>query len=310
MSLIGILPVNKPCGVRSTECVEKIRRILGRRCKVGHGGTLDSTASGLLLLLIGSATRLSGFIMSMPKTYETVLQLGTETETDDASGEVLEQKPFAGVTDQAVDAALPGFLGWRMQTPPAVSAAHVDGERAHRLARAGQTPNLQPKPVFFRGVKRLGSIDANGQVAFHIDCGKGTYIRSFARDLGRKLGCGAHVSSLHRSRSGSFSAEGAKRFDELLAMRYEELEKEIVPLGFLGGYANTYRIPHARLKALQNGMSQDLRKIERQSFGKNRSDLFVIMDEGIFAVCDARAEGGTLMLQPVANIFYDGKTEA
>ena len=129
----GILPVNKPVGLRSTDCVQKIRRALWRGAKIGHGGTLDSTASGMLIVLIGQATRLSNFIMSMPKTYETVVTFGTRTSTDDASGDVVESAPFGHITDEMIDSALCGFMGWRMQSPPAVSAVHIGGERAHRL---------------------------------------------------------------------------------------------------------------------------------------------------------------------------------
>ena len=139
MSVSGILPVNKPEGLRSTDCVQKIRSILGRSLKVGHGGTLDSTASGLLVILVGQATRLSNFVMELPKVYEAEVALGRGTTTDDASGETTERAPWGHVTDSALDSALCAFFGWRMQRPPAVSAVHVGGERAHAIARSGRS---------------------------------------------------------------------------------------------------------------------------------------------------------------------------
>ncbi len=125
--------------MRSTKCVELVRNKLGRKTKVGHGGTLDSTASGLLIILVGAATRLSNFIMEMPKLYETVACLGAETSTDDASGEIISSNGRGTVSEKDIDLALSSFMGWRMQAPPDVSAVHVDGRRAHELAREDMT---------------------------------------------------------------------------------------------------------------------------------------------------------------------------
>ena len=226
----GILPVNKPVGLRSTDCVQKIRRALWRGAKIGHGGTLDSTASGVLIVLIGQATRLSNFIMSMPKTYETVVTFGTRTSTDDASGEAVESAPFGHITDEMIDSALCGFMGWRMQSPPAVSAVHIGGERAHVLARGGREVTPEPKPVCFSKITRMSGIDGEGRVSFRVDCRKGTYIRSFARDLGARLGSAAHVSALARTACGPFRMEAAKGAEELFAMTAEEFAREATPV--------------------------------------------------------------------------------
>ena len=198
MPISGIVPVNKPEGLRSTDCVQKLRHIFGRKTKIGHGGTLDSTASGLLLVLVGQATRLSNFVMDLPKRYEAEIEFGSATTTDDASGEVTERASWEHIDDAIIDGALCSFMGWRMQSPPAVSAVHIDGERAHTLARSGRAVVPDPKPVCFLNITRLSTIDEKGLVRFRIDCRKGTYIRSFARDLGVRLGTFAHVKSLKR----------------------------------------------------------------------------------------------------------------
>ena len=154
----GFLPINKPVGMRSTGCVERIKRILGRGVKVGHGGTLDSTACGVLVLLLGGATRLSSLVMQMPKTYRTVIKLGSETTTCDYSGETTIFGDAGGVTDEDVDDVLPSFLGWRIQIPPEVSAVHVGGRRAYEIFHSGGSPDIKPRPVFIESVRRVGNL--------------------------------------------------------------------------------------------------------------------------------------------------------
>lgn len=309
MSPVGILPVNKPCGVRSTDCVEKIKRILGRKTKAGHGGTLDSTASGLLILLLGPATRLSNFIMALPKCYETEIQLGRTTSTDDASGEILFERSFEGITDESIDLALPSFRGWRMQKPPMISAVHVDGKRAHELTRSGQTPEIDAKPVYFMRTERISEISGDGRVRFRLLCSKGTYVRSFARDIGEKLGCGAHVSALVRSSVGPFTLEAAPRYDDLLAMTRDELMEQIVRFDALLATANAYAIQGAQADSLRNGQSQNLKQLRRLTLGNALSDKFLIAGDGIFSICAASAEGDSLTLRPSTNIFYGGTAE-
>ena len=261
----GILPVNKPVGLRSTDCVQKIRRALWRGAKIGHGGTLDSTASGVLIVLIGQATRLSNFIMSMPKTYETVVTFGTRTSTDDASGDVVESAPFGHITDEMIDSALCGFMGWRMQSPPAVSAVHIGGERAHVLARGGREVTPEPKPVCFSKIERLTNIDGEGRVAFRVYCRKGTYIRSFARDLGARLSSAAHVSALARTACGPFRIETAKGAEELFSMTAEELSREAAPVPELETTCAAYDADDAVFSALSCGRPAVLSALTRLS---------------------------------------------
>ena len=304
MQLTGILPLNKALGLRSTHCVEVVKHILGKKIRVGHGGTLDSTASGLLIVLLGSATRLSDFVMDMPKCYETVVQFGSETTTDDAEGEVISQRDFSSVTEAAVDSALCGFLGWRMQRPPRVSAVHIDGERAHKLARRGEDVELAAKPVYFASLERLGALGTDGRAAFRIRCRKGTYIRSFARDLGCVLGCGAHVQELKRISAGPFNIADCRTSEEIEKMDAEALAASVLPPAAAFGACTLYQADAAISKRLMNGLGTSISQLRRRNFGKytSSSDGAAVRADGFLSLCRARVSGGTLELAPSVNI--------
>lgn len=308
MQLSGILPVNKPVGLRSTQCVQEIRRILGKGVKTGHGGTLDSTASGLLLILIGSATRLSNFIMEMPKIYEAEISFGMQTSTDDASGDVIYSAPFLHITDAAIDSALCGFMGWTMQAPPAVSAVHIGGERAHSLARGGRAVTPEAKPVYISSVVRVSSVDDNGKVKIRVNCRKGTYIRSFARDLGRTLGSAAHVSALERLASGPFLSSSASDARDLFGLGAAEIVSLIKPFSTLYGLVPTYEAGAVAYEALRNGRGVRLSELRRLSIGAASSGIvkFVVASEKIFSICTAAANDGSLYLSPEVNIMIQG----
>lgn len=205
----ALVLVNKPVGMRSTQCVAVLRRALGGE-KVGHSGTLDSTASGLLVLLVGQAARFSEFVMSLPKVYRVVIQFGAETDTCDYAGEVVSSGDYARADIEAVNDALFMFSGWRLQSPPPVSAVKIEGVPAWKLARSGKNPVMKSRPVFFRRIDVVSpfSVD-DGTMTLDVFCGRGTYIRSLARDLGKIAGCGAHVKSLERVSVGTFNVDNA-----------------------------------------------------------------------------------------------------
>lgn len=204
----GLLLIDKPVGLRSTECVARVKRVFGKNTRVGHAGTLDSTASGLLVLLLGSATRLSDYIMKLPKMYEALVCLGTATDTCDGSGQVVFYGDATKVSDAAFDRVLCSFWGQRMQVPPEISALKTGGKPFHRLARAGDEVRPAARPAVMTSVKRISSIEG-GYVKISVICGKGTYIRSLVRDIGSKLGCGAHIAELRRFSTGPFCVTDA-----------------------------------------------------------------------------------------------------
>jgi len=190
-----------------------VRRALKVR-RVGHAGTLDPFASGLLIVLVGRATRLSQFLIGLPKSYEGVVQLGSETDTDDPTGSMVRGAPAAdGLADGTIAQAMAGLTGRLMQQPPAFSAKHVEGRRAHQLARRGEDVTLGAQEVT---VDRFDMVERAGdRVRFAAEVSSGTYIRALARDLGRALGCGAHLAELRRTRVGSFPVEEAVKMGAL-----------------------------------------------------------------------------------------------
>jgi tRNA pseudouridine55 synthase len=210
----GLLNVCKPRGFTSHDVVAVVRRTLGTR-RVGHAGTLDPLAEGVLPVCVGRYTRLVDLIGDTEKGYYAELELGARTTTDDAEGEVVEHRPVPGRTAERLDADLDRFRGEILQVPPAFSAIKVAGRRAYDLARRGDAPELKARPVT---IHRLEVVSwALPRLTLLVACSKGTYIRSLARDLGEVLGCGAHLTRLVRLWVGSFGLETAVSLDEIAA---------------------------------------------------------------------------------------------
>ncbi|HUQ17998.1 MAG TPA: tRNA pseudouridine(55) synthase TruB [Gemmatimonadaceae bacterium] len=209
-SVEGLLLADKPAGVTSHDVILAARRAYGER-SIGHLGTLDPFATGLLLLLFGRATRLASFIVTEPKVYEAEIRFGSETATDDLTGEVVRTAELPDV--DAVRKCLPELTGDLMQVPPAYSAKSVDGTRAYDSARRGEMLELAPAPVHVESWK-VNDLDPEFLRAT-ITCGAGTYIRALARDLGRMTGSAAHLTSLRRTRSGEFDVHDAASLEDL-----------------------------------------------------------------------------------------------
>jgi tRNA pseudouridine55 synthase len=212
-SINGVLPIDKPAGPTSHDIVAKARRALGVR-RIGHTGTLDPFASGLLLLCVGPATRLAEYLTSQTKSYSAGMLLGVSTDTDDLQGSpVSESDDWRELTRDRVLAAFAEQTGELQQIPPQYSAKKIDGERMYDVARRGGTVELAASPVtvYNLTVTRLEL----PEVDFEVDCSTGTYIRSIARDVGASLGVGGHLTSLRRTRIGSISVEQALPLDRL-----------------------------------------------------------------------------------------------
>lgn len=210
----GILNINKPAGITSRDVVNRVlwrlRDETGRRkIKVGHCGTLDPLATGVLVVCVGTATRLVSTIQELPKTYRGTFRLGLATDTDDITGNVLRESPVdpGDVSEKAIADLLPDFTGRISQLPPRFSAVHVDGKRAYELARKGQDVKLEPRDVDVYELALSGF--ASPEFELLIRCGSGTYVRSIGRDLGERLGYGATMTTLERSAIGSFEINSA-----------------------------------------------------------------------------------------------------
>jgi tRNA pseudouridine55 synthase len=207
----GLLVLDKPGGLTSRAALDRVLAWFPRGTKAGHTGTLDPLATGVLVLCLGSATRLTEYVQDMGKTYRAGVRLGARSATDDADGQV-EPVPGAAPPDRsAVEEALRTFLGEISQVPPAYSAAKVAGRRAYDLARRGRDVALEARRVRIDGIDVLAY--DYPRLEIEVRCGKGTYIRSLARDLGERLGCGGYVETLRRTRVGPFRAEDAVPLD-------------------------------------------------------------------------------------------------
>ncbi|WP_255396644.1 tRNA pseudouridine(55) synthase TruB [Mycobacterium sp. E3198] len=212
----GIVVVDKPPGMTSHDVVGRCRRIFATR-RVGHAGTLDPMATGVLVIGVDRATKILGLLTAASKSYAATIRLGQTTSTEDAEGEVLQSVPAGHLTDAAIGAAIDGLRGDIEQVPSAVSAIKVDGRRAYRLVREGQAVELAARPVRIdrfdvRAVRRAGDVV---DVDVEVDCSSGTYIRALARDLGAELGVGGHLTALRRTRVGRFGLDRAHSLDDL-----------------------------------------------------------------------------------------------
>ncbi|MBA9006992.1 tRNA pseudouridine(55) synthase TruB [Thermomonospora cellulosilytica] len=225
----GLVIVDKPAEWTSHDVVARMRRLAGTR-KVGHAGTLDPMATGVLVVGVGKATRLLGHLALTEKTYRATIRLGQSTNTDDAEGEITATASAAAVTDDALDAAVKALTGEIMQVPPQVSAIKVNGRRAYKMARKGEDVELAARPVTVSeftvtDVRRDGELGELVDVDAVITCSSGTYIRALARDLGAALGTGGHLTALRRTRVGPYGLELARTLDQLAE------HCEILPIG-------------------------------------------------------------------------------
>jgi tRNA pseudouridine55 synthase len=209
--MIGALIVNKDKGMTSHDTVSVVRRLLKMR-RIGHTGTLDPMATGVLILLLGPATRLTRFLKGLDKTYRAVVRLGEITATYDTESEVLEHRPV-DVTRGDIEKALTAFRGRIMQTPPMYSAIRHKGKRLYDLARKGESVDVKPRPVTIEQLEIVNWASPN--LTLNVRCSSGTYIRSLAHDIGQALGCGGHLYALTRTANGPFTLDESHTVDAL-----------------------------------------------------------------------------------------------
>ena len=223
----GVLLIDKAPDMTSHDVVAIARRALNTK-KIGHCGTLDPMATGLLMLVIGRATKIQDLLMSEDKEYEGTMTLGATTSTQDRQGEVLESHPVPELTAAQIDAAFQAFTGEFEQLPPMVSAIKKDGVPLYKLARKGQTIERETRPVRVTSyqVTRI----ALPEIDFTVNCSKGFYVRTYAHDIGQKLGCGGHLSALRRTRSGKFTLDRAVTVEALKHGPREDLLRAMVSL--------------------------------------------------------------------------------
>ncbi len=223
----GVLLVDKPGAHTSHDVVARLRRKLNMK-RIGHAGTLDPMATGLMILLIGKATSISQYLISLDKEYEGTVELGKVTDSQDADGEVLETRPVPPLTEAEVRTAMQSFLGDQYQMPPMYSAIKIDGVPLYKSARKGV--EVEREPRFIRVSQFEMTRFALPQFDFKLRCTKGTYVRTIAHDLGQKLGCGAHLAALRRTATDKFNVAQALTIEQIEAMPLSEIEKHLIPV--------------------------------------------------------------------------------
>lgn len=275
--------MDKPAGVTSHDVVARLRRVLGTKA-VGHTGTLDPFATGLLVTLVGRATRLARFVEGQRKTYRATLRLGVQTDTDDLTGSpVGGTVPGAWPTGAEVAAALQAMLGTQQQRPPAFSAKHVGGVRSHRLARRGVEVELAPVEVTIHAIELLAWQAPDAE--FRVTVSPGTYVRAIARDVGTRLGTGAHLVALRRE------SVGALRVDDALPLEVIDAAALRAPLAVLG------EMPRVELDAAERAYVQHGRAIPAGATarGCESANIALVQDGELIAVAERVDE----RLQPV-----------
>lgn len=227
----GVVVVNKPQNWTSHDCVAVVRRVIGVK-RVGHTGTLDPMATGVLPVCVGTAARINEYLDYNTKTYDCVMKLGIITDTLDIWGEVLEERPVPDMDEAVIAETIMGFTGEISQIPPKYSALKVAGKKLYEYARAGQEVEIKPRKINIKHIS-VNNIDLeNKEISFTVECSKGTYIRSLCADIGEKLGCGACMSGLVRTKTGVFTLDDTVDIEAVKKMSREELVSKLFPTDY------------------------------------------------------------------------------
>lgn len=272
----GIINVYKEKGFTSHDVVAKLRGIVGQK-KIGHTGTLDPDATGVLPVCLGKATKLCDLLTDKNKTYEAVLLLGKTTDTQDITGEVLEEKSTEALTEEKVREAIEGFIGDYEQIPPMYSALKVNGKKLYELAREGKVIERKARPVKILDIQIL-EIDLP-KVRMEVSCSKGTYIRTLCHDIGEKLGCGGCMESLIRTRVSTFRIEDAKTLDEIETLKQEgKLAEFLVPIDAMFPFYPKITVKDDWKAFAKNGNPLDL-KMLKEACGQDEETQVRLYDE-------------------------------
>ena len=254
----GFINLYKPAGITSMDALRRVKRITGQRQKVGHGGTMDPLARGVLPVCFGQATRLMDYVVGGTKRYVMDVKLGESTSTYDSEGEITATRSFDSVTRADIESALEPFIGLVDQVPPMYSAVKVDGQRLYKLARAGIEVEREARTVEIHGI-RLTRLELP-MLTLDVECGRGVYMRSLAHDLGEALGCGAHVIDLERRSCGGFSSAASVTLDQLeeVAQTTDGWQRHLHPVDWVVRDMKTVTVGPAAEKFLRNGQSVSL----------------------------------------------------
>lgn len=274
----GVIIINKPVGGSSHRCVSIARRALNMK-KIGHTGTLDPLASGVLPLLVGTATRAADFLSSEDKSYRATVLLGTRTDTLDITGTVLSTSPV-DVTEEEIREAVSSFIGEISQIPPMYSAIQVNGERLYNLARNGIEIERKARKITIFSIN-IVKIDLP-EIVIDVHCSKGTYIRSLASDIGDKLGCGGTIKSLERTQCGIFSIENSITPDELMELSEKgEIENSLIKVDKLFEIYRKIKLDKKRADRVKNGVPIYYKTGSQNEFFRvyDENDIFIALSK-------------------------------
>ncbi|MGB7286582.1 MAG: tRNA pseudouridine(55) synthase TruB [Salaquimonas sp.] len=287
-TISGWIILDKPLNMGSTDCVSKIKWLFKAQ-KCGHAGTLDPLATGMLPIALGEATKTVPYVMDGQKTYRFAVTWGAETNTDDLEGEFInssDKRP----SEQEIRAILPNYLGEIDQVPPQYSAVKINGERAYKLARDGEDVVIEPRKV---DIHRFDIVEMRGQevTVFEVECGKGTYVRSLARDMGRELGCFGHISELRRTAVDPFNEDDLIPLSELVELEgdLEALDSEVLATGIALEHLPEIPVSKDQTQRLRAGnpvllVGRDAVSFADEAYATSGSDLIAIgsVDKGSF----------------------------
>lgn len=295
----GIVCVNKPAGFTSFDVIAKLRGIMKIR-RLGHGGTLDPMATGVLPVFVGTATKACDIMPDSSKSYRAAFELGKITDTQDITGTVLSSSDMS-VRRESIEEIIPGFIGKIMQLPPMYSAVQVNGQRLYDLARRGIEVERQPREIEVKSLTLADYDEESRRGVLEISCGKGTYIRTIIHDIGEKLGCGGIMTALVRTSSGGFSLADCHTLEELQSAADENrLEELILPIERVFDSLPKLKLNEVQTRMYRNGVKLDINRINRIKQGVSRYSVYGF--DGCFAGI-AEADRENSVLRAVKNFF-------
>jgi tRNA pseudouridine55 synthase len=306
--LSGVVVVDKPSGPTSFDVVRRVKGLFkAKRC--GHTGTLDPTATGVLPICIGDATKIAGFVSEGEKEYDAVVRLGQTTDTQDSAGRTLETRPLGDLTEERVRQALQGFVGLVEQTPPMYSARKVDGKRLYELARAGEEVEREARQVHIDEARLLWFRPPDAGI--FVRCSKGTYLRTLAHDLGQRLGPGAHLRELKRVRVGPFSLEDSVGLDTLMEAAKEgreKLDRYVHPLSRALAELAELQLDVQLARRVAHGHAPgpaDLSRLRAPPFSRGRKVRLMDPDGRVLAVGESDGVGTLKLLRVLVAGAHD-----
>ena len=310
--LSGVVVIDKPSGPTSFDVVRRVKGLFKtRRC--GHTGTLDPTATGVLPICIGDATKVASFVSEGEKEYDAVVRFGEITDTQDAAGRMLETRPLGDLSEERVRKELEGFVGLVEQTPPMYSARKVDGKRLYELARAGEEVERESRQVHIDEARL--TFFRPPDAGIFVRCSKGTYLRTLAHDLGQRVGCGAHLRSLKRVRVGPFGLEDSVGLDTLMAAAKEkQLEKYLLPISRALDELAELRLDTTLARRVAHGHAPgpaDLSRLRAPPFSRGRKVRLLDPEGRVLAVAESDGVGTLKLLRVLVSGPHDmvGRSE-